>query len=151
LATNPFADDEMRCPDQVFLPVPNSPLLIKTSNRGHLLMHEVALARGLLDRVEEALSSEHVRALRINIMVGSAAGVVASALRLAFGILAEGTRAQGAELSIDLQPARGRCIGCDTLFQFDELIGTCPACGRLGGELLSGNEIILSSIEVADV
>jgi hydrogenase nickel incorporation protein HypA/HybF len=117
----------------------------------HLLMHEVALARELLEQVEEKLGVDRVRVLHIDITVGAAAGIVVDSLRLAFGILAEGSSLQGAELSINTLPARGRCVGCDKTFEFEGMIGTCPKCGRLGGELLSGNEIILHSIEVADV
>ena len=114
-------------------------------------MHEVALARELLEQVEKKLAADRVRVLRVDITVGAAAGIAVNSLRLVFGILAEGTAVQGAELSINSLPARCRCPACDKTFEFEGLIGTCPECGRLGGELLSGNEIILRSIEVADV
>ncbi len=114
-------------------------------------MHEVALARDLLEHVESRLDSDRIRVLRIDIAVGAAAGVVADSLRLAFDLLAVGTRAEGAEIFINSLPARSRCTECGTIFEFEGLIGNCTECGRLGGELLSGSEITLRSIEVADV
>ena len=114
-------------------------------------MHELSLARDLLESVEQALRSQRARVLRIDVAVGSAAGIVADSLRLAFGVLAEGTCAEGAELEIITVPARSRCMTCGILFEFEAMIGNCPACGRLGGELVSGNEMVLRTIEVVDV
>ncbi len=114
-------------------------------------MHELSIAQDLLEKVEENLGPGGVRVLRIDLKIGSAAGIVLESLRFAFEIAAAGTRAEGAELSIVSEPARSRCAACGILFQFDGMIGSCPRCGRLGGELLSGNELVLQSIEVADV
>lgn len=114
-------------------------------------MHEVSVARDLLGSIERALGTQHARVLRVDITVGSATGIVVDSLRFAFGIAAEGTRAQGAELAIELEPARSRCMTCGILFEFEAMIGNCPVCGRLGGALVSGNEMMLRAIEVADV
>ncbi len=114
-------------------------------------MHELALARDLLEQVEQKLDSDRVCVLGIDITVGAAVGIVVDSLRLAFGILSEGTSAEGAKLTIKTLPARSHCIGCDNIFEFEGMIGNCPECGRLGGELLSGDEIMLCSIEVSDV
>ncbi len=114
-------------------------------------MHELAIARDLLKTIERTLGSDQARVLRIDLSVGSASGIASESLRFVFGILAEGTRAEGAELSIATTPARGRCVGCGMLFEFEGMIGVCPGCGRLGGELLSGDEMALRAIEVADV
>jgi hydrogenase nickel incorporation protein HypA/HybF len=114
-------------------------------------MHEVSIARDLLERIEGNLGSDRARVVRIAIDVGSAAGIVMESLRFAFEVVARGSRAEGAELSMTTMPARSRCSRCATPFEFEGMIGNCPSCGCLGGELLSGNEIILRTIEVADV
>ncbi len=114
-------------------------------------MHELSLARDLLGMIERELDRANERVVRVNVCVGSAAGIVPESLRFAFRAVCEGTRADGAELSITTVAARSRCTDCGIVFEFDGLIGRCPGCGRLGGELLSGNEMILRTIEVADV
>ncbi len=114
-------------------------------------MHELAIARDLLHIIDRTLGADNVRVLRIDLAVGAASGIAADALRFAFGVIAEGTRAHGAELSIAASPARGRCVGCGILFEFEGMIGVCPACGKLGGELLAGDGMMLRAIEVADV
>jgi hydrogenase nickel incorporation protein HypA/HybF len=114
-------------------------------------MHELSLARDLLTAIERNLGPGDVRVVGVRVSVGSAAGIVLESLRFGFCVLAEGTRAEGARFSITTLPARCRCVGCGLCFDFEGMIGHCPACGRLGGELLSGDEMILQAIEVADV
>lgn len=125
--------------------------------RGHkwtstsLKMHELSLARDLVAAIERKLDGSDARVVRVTVSVGSAAGIVPESLGLAFGVICEGTRLDGAELSVTTVAARSHCAECGIVFNFDGLIGRCPGCGRLGGELLSGDEIILRAIEVTDV
>ncbi|HVB79373.1 MAG TPA: hydrogenase maturation nickel metallochaperone HypA [Candidatus Binataceae bacterium] len=114
-------------------------------------MHELSLARDLLVAIERKLDRADARVVRVSVSVGSAAGIASESLRFAFRIICEGTRAAGATLSVTTIAARGRCADCGIVFEFDGLIGRCPGCGRLGGELLSGDRMILRTIEVADV
>ncbi|MGO9607257.1 MAG: hydrogenase maturation nickel metallochaperone HypA [Candidatus Binataceae bacterium] len=114
-------------------------------------MHELSVASDLLDAIERNLGEDAARVVRVDISVGAAVGIVSESLRFAFRVLAEGTRADGAVLEIITVSARGRCGNCGILFEFDAIIGRCPSCGRLGGELLSGDEMILRAIEVTDV
>lgn len=114
-------------------------------------MHELALARGLLAAVERNLTSADTRVARVRVLAGAASGVVPQALGFAFRVLAEGTRAEHAEVAIRTIAARALCGHCSEPFEFRGLIGNCPRCGRLGGELLSGDELTLESIEVFDV
>jgi hydrogenase nickel incorporation protein HypA/HybF len=116
-----------------------------------LKMHELSLARDLLIAVESKLDQSGVRIVRISVTIGTAAGIVAESLRFAFRVIAKGTHADGAELTITTVSARSRCHDCGILFEFDEIIGRCPGCGCLGGEFLSGDEMILRAIEVTDV
>ena len=102
-------------------------------------------------RSNESSDRGNERVVRVNVCVGSAAGIVPESLRFAFRVVCEGTRVDGAELSVTTIAARSRCVDCGIVFEFDGLIGRCPGCGRLGGELLSGDEMILRTIEVAGV
>lgn len=114
-------------------------------------MHELGLARGLLAAVERNLTPADIRVVRVRVLVGTASGVVPDALRFAFRVLAEGTRADGAEVTVQTMAARAVCADCRETFEFRGLIGNCPRCGRFGGELVAGDELTLEAIEVADV
>jgi hydrogenase nickel incorporation protein HypA/HybF len=114
-------------------------------------MHELSLARDLLASIERNLDRVNARVVRVSVSVGSAAGIVPESLRFAFSVICEGTRLDGAELAVTTIAGRSRCLDCGIIFEFDGLIGRCPRCGQLGGEFLSGDEMILRAIEVIDV
>lgn len=114
-------------------------------------MHELSIARALVATVDRCLpgAGEGICALRV--AVGAATGVVPEALALAFQAVVAGTRLARARLIIERVAARSRCIACGTEFSFDDVLGHCPSCGTLGGELLAGEELLLRSVEVTDV
>ena len=114
-------------------------------------MHELSIAIDLLDTVEQKLGSDKSRIVRVIVSIGSAAGIVPESLCFAFRVIAAGTRADGAELSIISAAARSHCLNCDNIFEFDGMVGRCPVCRRLGGKILSGTEVMLRAIEVDDV
>jgi hydrogenase nickel incorporation protein HypA/HybF len=114
-------------------------------------MHELALARGLLAAVERNLAPADARVVRVRVLAGAASGVVPDALCFAFRVLAEGTRADGAKITVRTAAARALCVNCQETFEFHSLLGNCPRCERLGGELITGDELTLEAIEVADV
>ena len=114
-------------------------------------MHELSIAIDLLAAIERNLGSADARVIRVIVSVGSAAGIAPESLRFAFGVVSAGTRAQDTELLFTSTSARSRCIDCGLVFDFEGMIGRCPGCGRLGGKLLSGDEVMLRAIEVADV
>jgi hydrogenase nickel incorporation protein HypA/HybF len=114
-------------------------------------MHELSLARDLLAAIERKLDGGDARVVRVSVGIGAATGIVSDSLRFAFRVICKGTQLDGAELSVTTVAARSRCTSCGMVFEFAGMIGRCPECGRLGGELLSGDEMILRTIEVADV
>ena len=114
-------------------------------------MHELSFAIDLLAAVEQNLGPGDRRVVRVIVSVGSATGIAPESLRFAFHAVAIGTRAEGTELTVTTTAARCRCVDCGTVFEFEGMIGHCLRCGRLGGKMLSGDEVTLQAIEVADV
>ena len=114
-------------------------------------MHELSFAIDLLAAVEQSLGPRDVRIVRVIVSVGSAAAIVPESLRFAFAVISAGTRAAGAELLVTTTAARSRCVDCGMVFEFEGMIGRCLQCGRLGGKILSGDEVVLQAIEVTDV
>ena len=65
-------------------------------------MHELALARSLVDQILEVVERERLEHVsRVVLELGTAAGVDADALRLGFEIAARQTPVEGADLEID--------------------------------------------------
>jgi hydrogenase nickel incorporation protein HypA/HybF len=80
-------------------------------------MHEMSLARSILQLVEDAAARERfTRLKRLRPEAGALAGVEVGALRFAMQALAPGTVLAGAEIEIDERPG--------ILFE------TCPPTGR---------------------
>ena len=96
-------------------------------------MHELSLAKGILDVVEDcARENDCARISRIRVRVGEFAAVMPDAMTTAFSIIAQGTVAEGAELVLEDVPAVGRCRACGREYGLTENEYTCP-CGAAGG------------------
>ena len=78
-------------------------------------MHELSLAGGILQVVEDAAAREaFARVLQLRLEVGKLAGVELQALRFALEAIAPGTLLEGADIVIDEPPGRAWCMGCST-------------------------------------
>jgi hydrogenase nickel incorporation protein HypA/HybF len=114
-------------------------------------MHEMSIAEHLIRSVEEsARANAACRVIRVELEIGEMRLVVHDALRLAFEAVAEGTVAEGAELEITEIPVRMRCRECGEEFRSEIGNFVCPACGAAAGDVIRGNDIILTSM-VCDV
>ena len=112
-------------------------------------MHELSLAGGVLQVVEDAAAREgFARVRRLTLEAGALAGVETRALRFALEALMPGTCLEGAELEIVERAAPAWCHGCCTGVQVSSRLDDCPRCGspRLvptGGTELRGRELVV--------
>jgi hydrogenase nickel incorporation protein HypA/HybF len=112
-------------------------------------MHELSIMQSALAQVlEEANRAGANRVEEIRLRIGVLSGVVPDALQFAFETLAEGTSAEHAALTIESVPARFWCAACEREFEADRMFAECPACHAPSGELRSGREMELASLEV---
>jgi hydrogenase nickel incorporation protein HypA/HybF len=115
-------------------------------------MHELSIMQSALDEVlREAELAGARRVHKIRLRVGVLSGVVPDALRFAFDALTPDTLAEGAVLSIEEVPARFWCAACSREFVSVNLFSECPDCAKPSGEMRSGRELELSSMEVEHV
>ncbi|HPC47437.1 MAG TPA: hydrogenase maturation nickel metallochaperone HypA [Deltaproteobacteria bacterium] len=104
-------------------------------------MHEMSLVLSLLDIVEEyAQRYGFKRATTIRLSLGALAGIDEKALRFAFDVASEGTRAQGARLEMDIRPIVLECLECGREFTAREFPLACEACGSSQTVIMSGTE-----------
>src|SRR5262245_18479181 len=102
-------------------------------------MHEMSLAEGVLQLVEDARSRQSfARVLAVHLEVGALAGVEAEALRFCFDAVTRGTVAEGARLEIAAAPGTGSCMGCGGTVELKELYGDCPRCGSAQVQVTGG-------------
>jgi len=96
----------------------------------------------------EAASHGAARVERVTLRVGAISGVEPEALRFAFEALSPGTVAEGAQLDIDLVPARAHCAECDKDFTIESgFLFECPVCRAFSGDVRSGRELDLARLE----
>ncbi len=105
--------------------------------------------------VEIALESipedaENPKIEKMNLRIGKFASVVEDSLRFCFGIIVKDTPLEDTELVIENVPVLVHCNQCDFEWEVDDPIFKCPECKGTDLDMLSGREIDIESIELAD-
>ncbi len=110
-------------------------------------MHEMSIAVELLAQLQ-AVAAEHGvdRVDELTVRAGALRGVVPEALDIAFECVAEGTLAEGATVNLEIVPAEVRCRACGDTYQPEPDSYLCGKCGQADVDVLSGNEILLTSV-----
>lgn len=113
-------------------------------------MHELSVCLSLLEQVER-LAKEHgaERVERIRLRIGPLSGVEPPLLANAYPLAAAGTIAAEAELELEASPIRVRCKLCGTESEATANRLTCARCGAYQTELISGDEMLLASVEMS--
>jgi hydrogenase nickel incorporation protein HypA/HybF len=112
-------------------------------------MHEMSLAEGMLQLVEEAARREKAQRVKTIVLeIGQLASVETSALEFCFAAVAAGGPASGARLVIVDVPGAGVCLACERQLAMDSLFGVCPDCGSHRLQATAGTEMRVREMEV---
>jgi hydrogenase nickel incorporation protein HypA/HybF len=111
-------------------------------------MHELSIADSVV-RIACAHAGER-RVAKVWLKVGRLRQVVPSSLEFAFGLVAEGTVVEGAELEMEDVPAEGRCRACGAEGPLPEFPLHCERCGSFDVDVLRGEELLVDSLELED-
>jgi len=112
-------------------------------------MHELAICQSLMSQVESIVLEHNAQCVSsIKVGMGPLSGVEAQLLKNAYPIASAGTVAEGAELIIEELPVRVKCTQCGS--ESDALPNklVCKQCGAWQTSLLSGDELLLMSVEL---
>jgi hydrogenase nickel incorporation protein HypA/HybF len=111
-------------------------------------MHEVSIMEEAVRlAVDAAKDSGAGRITGMRLRVGALSGVVPDALRFAFDVVCRGTVAEGATLEIEPVAATSWCPVCRTDFAGADFYNECPRCHKVSGDLQSGREIEIATVE----
>jgi hydrogenase nickel incorporation protein HypA/HybF len=112
-------------------------------------MHELALARALIEMVDDYAAQHRAeRVARVNLRLGQLSAIT-RALHVSFAAASRGTSCEDARLDIETVPLRVHCHVCDAVktpsgpYNF-----RCPDCGHSTPKVVSGREMQLVSIEL---
>ncbi len=112
-------------------------------------MHELAVAQALVEQVDAVIEQYQANcASLIRVRIGPLAGVVPELLASAFPLAAAGSRMEHALLEFSHAPIKVHCqtCGADTEAAMNRLI--CGDCGDWHTQILSGDELLLESVEL---
>jgi hydrogenase nickel incorporation protein HypA/HybF len=111
-------------------------------------LHELSIAESVVRIASRQADGRRVT--KVQMKVGYLRQVVPSALTFGFGLLAEGTPVEGAELEMELIPAEGRCRPCGVENRLDSFPLRCEECGSFDLEILKGEELMVESLELEE-
>lgn len=115
-------------------------------------MHEMGIATQIIEIASASIPPElnDARVERVNLKIGKLAAVVPESLRFCFEIASKETALDGAELHIDEIPIVARCRACHEEWVINEPVFTCTSCSSGQIDILSGRELNIESIEIAE-
>jgi hydrogenase nickel incorporation protein HypA/HybF len=112
-------------------------------------MHELSVAQALIEQVGNIVRDQHAEcATGIRVRIGPLSGVVPELLANAFPLAAAGSVAEQAKLELLEAPIRVRCQICGEESDAAANRLLCGACGDWHTQVLSGDELILESVEL---
>jgi hydrogenase nickel incorporation protein HypA/HybF len=116
-----------------------------------MTLHELAICESILGQALAVAASHGAREIgKITLRIGPLAGVEPDLLRLAFPLVAAGTRCEEAELAIETIEVSVACRVCGAVSNVRPNRLLCAGCGGWRVALLSGDEMLLDSIELRE-
>jgi hydrogenase nickel incorporation protein HypA/HybF len=112
-------------------------------------MHELSVCLALVQQLEQIARERNAVAIdRIVLRVGPLSGIETELLRKAYPLAAAGTPAADAELVFNAADIVVRCgeCGAESTVPANRLL--CSVCGDFRTTLLSGDEMLLQSVEL---
>jgi hydrogenase nickel incorporation protein HypA/HybF len=116
-------------------------------------MHELSIALSIVDMaLEESRRRGGVRIEAIHLRLGELSGVVSEALLFSYEVACRETLLEGSQLIIEPVPVEIYCSSCKT----ERVVASvqclcCPVCGALSSEVVRGKELLVVSLELADL
>jgi hydrogenase nickel incorporation protein HypA/HybF len=114
-------------------------------------MHELSICRQIVKQAA-AIAAHHDASgiARITLQLGPLCGVEGALIRQAFPIVAATSNVAGAELIIETSPVLIQCKQCGSASHATPNRLVCKVCGDNRTRLLSGDEMLLTSVELID-
>jgi len=112
-------------------------------------VHEFAICQALIDQVETVVRDRHAqRVLSIVVRIGPLSGVEPGLLRSAYPFASAGTLAENATLVLEQSSVRVRCLECGGESEVESNRLVCSLCGQWRTQVLTGDELMLMSVEL---
>ncbi|HEY1821930.1 MAG TPA: hydrogenase maturation nickel metallochaperone HypA [Trebonia sp.] len=112
-------------------------------------MHELSICGSIADIVTRRAAGRAVQV--INVRVGQLRQVVPDTLVYCWELVSADTPLAGSRISVEAVPARIRCRSCEHVTDVGPLpVFVCGGCGGFDAEVVSGEEFLITSLELAE-
>ncbi|AAC07096.1 hydrogenase maturation nickel metallochaperone HypA [Aquifex aeolicus] len=112
-------------------------------------MHEFSIVQSLLTLIEDYARENNAKSVtKVVVSIGVLSGVEPHLLEMAFNTFKEGTVAEKAELIMEIEKLKIKCMDCGKESEKEELNMLCPGCGSLNTQIISGQDMFLKSLEL---
>lgn len=112
-------------------------------------MHEMSLAEGVLQIIEDYREREPFSAVRSVVLeIGELSTVEVESLRFCFDAVVRDSVAQGAVLEIQRVPGTAFCMPCGKSITIQTLYDPCPECGSYQVQPTGGTEMRVKELQV---
>ncbi len=115
-------------------------------------MHEMGIAMQIAEIATSSIPDNmaNARIEKVNLRVGKLAAIVPDSLSFCFEIAVKDTPLAGASLNIEEVPVTAKCKECGFKWTITSSVFKCTKCESGSIEILSGRELDVVSIEVAE-
>jgi hydrogenase nickel incorporation protein HypA/HybF len=112
-------------------------------------MHEMSLAEGILQIVEDTAARQGFRRVtEVRLEIGALSGVEVEALSFCLDVVLKGSVADGARVELEHLPGKGYCLGCGETVLVRALYDACPLCGSYQVQATGGSEMRVKDLLV---
>ncbi len=112
-------------------------------------MHELSICESIARAALKHADGRRIDV--INVRIGQLRQVIPETLTYCWSVVCYETELDGSRLQVESVPAQVRCQQCDTIEAISMPVMLCPRCGGSGVELVSGEEFLITTIELAEV
>jgi len=112
-------------------------------------MHELSIAISIVELAEEEARKANAAFIsKVEVEIGTMAGIENDALLFAWDSVVQGTMAHGSELIIHSIQAEAHCLECGKDFPAEHFFVQCPDCNSFRYQITRGKELRVSSLMV---
>ncbi len=114
-------------------------------------MHELSIAQNIVEIIQEHVPSNGLSLVKnVKMKIGNLAGVVPDSLEFCFDAITDQTPMRNAVLVVEHVPFVVECGRCGKASTSEVGIILCAECGSDETRIVSGNELLVTAIELLD-
>ncbi len=114
-------------------------------------MHEFFIVQNIIKTVEDIIQQYPGKKItKAVLLIGKFSGVEIDLLKTALDFFKKGSPLENAEIFIEIEDLKIKCLDCGKESIKDKWDISCPYCGSLNTKVISGEEMLLKSLELEE-